>query len=188
MIGLNLWQNARRKPPRRRQCTRGAGFCPATAAHIAASDTNFGACRSAATVGYPVQSACKLGQGQRLWNNLAEFGFCKRARRTGPRPRKIHVPSLPRIDASGRIRGRKSHDDRNARQCRATRSLLRSLLGCRTDPAQTPSAPPAAAPGQTPSPAGAKLYFINLKDGQEVSSPFLVQFGLSGMGAAARNP
>ena len=41
---------------------------------------------------------------------------------------------------------------------------------------------PAAA--QTPSPAGAKVYFINLKDGSEVTSPFLVQFGLSGMGVA----
>ncbi len=37
---------------------------------------------------------------------------------------------------------------------------------------------------QTPSPAGATVYFINLKDGQEVKSPFLVQFGLSGMGVA----
>jgi Domain of unknown function (DUF4399) len=41
---------------------------------------------------------------------------------------------------------------------------------------------PAAA--QTPSPEGAKVYFINLKDGAEVNSPFLVQFGLSGMGIA----
>jgi hypothetical protein len=41
---------------------------------------------------------------------------------------------------------------------------------------------PASA--QTPSPAGAKVYFINLKDGAEVDSPFLVQFGLSGMGVA----
>src|ERR1700677_3678617 len=44
------------------------------------------------------------------------------------------------------------------------------------------STTPAAA--QTPSPAGAKVYFINLKDGAEVTSPFLVQFGLSGMGIA----
>jgi Domain of unknown function (DUF4399) len=41
---------------------------------------------------------------------------------------------------------------------------------------------PVAA--QTPSPAGAKVYFINLKDGDTVNSPFLVQFGLSGMGVA----
>jgi hypothetical protein len=40
------------------------------------------------------------------------------------------------------------------------------------------------ATAETPSPAGAKVYFINLKDGAEVSSPFLVQFGLSGMGIA----
>jgi hypothetical protein len=41
---------------------------------------------------------------------------------------------------------------------------------------------PAAA--QTPSPPGAKVYFINLKDGAVVSGPFLIQFGLSGMGIA----
>ena len=41
----------------------------------------------------------------------------------------------------------------------------------------------AAATG-TPSPAGAKVYFINLKDGQHVKSPFLIQFGLTGMGIA----
>jgi hypothetical protein len=41
---------------------------------------------------------------------------------------------------------------------------------------------PVAA--QTPSPAGAKVYFINLKDGDTVTGPFLVQFGLSGMGVA----
>ena len=37
---------------------------------------------------------------------------------------------------------------------------------------------------QTPSPAGAKVYIINLKDGVTVKSPFLVQFGLFGMGVA----
>jgi len=37
---------------------------------------------------------------------------------------------------------------------------------------------------QTASPPGAKAYIINLKDGAEVTSPFLVQFGLSGMGVA----
>ena len=41
---------------------------------------------------------------------------------------------------------------------------------------------PAVA--QTPSPPGAKVYFINLKDGQELTSPFLIQFGLAGMGVA----
>lgn len=35
-----------------------------------------------------------------------------------------------------------------------------------------------------PAPAGAKLYFIEPKDGATVSSPFVVKFGLSGMGVA----
>jgi Domain of unknown function (DUF4399) len=37
---------------------------------------------------------------------------------------------------------------------------------------------------QTPSPPGASVYFINLKDGDTVTSPFKVQFGLVGMGIA----
>ena len=37
---------------------------------------------------------------------------------------------------------------------------------------------------QTPSPPGATVYFINLKDGDAVTSPFKVQFGLTGMGVA----
>jgi hypothetical protein len=41
---------------------------------------------------------------------------------------------------------------------------------------------PVAA--ETPSPAGAKVYIINLKDGDTVASPFKVQFGLTGMGVA----
>jgi len=55
------------------------------------------------------------------------------------------------------------------------------VAGLTSAPAQTPPAPAQAQtpPGQTPSPGGAKLYFINLKDGQEVTSPFLMQFGLS---------
>jgi len=42
----------------------------------------------------------------------------------------------------------------------------------------------SGALAETPSPPGAKVYFINLKDGQTVTSPFLIQFGLSGMGIA----
>ena len=42
----------------------------------------------------------------------------------------------------------------------------------------------ALAQTQTPSPAGAMVYFINLKDGDTVTSPFKVQFGLTGMGVA----
>jgi hypothetical protein len=44
--------------------------------------------------------------------------------------------------------------------------------------------PDRAAAQQTPSPAGATVYIINLKDGDTVPSPFKVQFGLSGMGVA----
>ena len=32
--------------------------------------------------------------------------------------------------------------------------------------------------------ANPKVYFINLEDGDRVESPFLIQFGLSGMGIA----
>ena len=42
----------------------------------------------------------------------------------------------------------------------------------------------AAFAGETPSPAGAKQYIVNLKDGDTVSSPVKVIFGLSGMGVA----
>lgn len=38
--------------------------------------------------------------------------------------------------------------------------------------------------GETPAPADAKVYFINLKDGDTVKSPVFMQFGLSGMGIA----
>ena len=41
-----------------------------------------------------------------------------------------------------------------------------------------------AAAVRTPSPAGAEVYFISPKDGATVTSPFLVQFGLKGMGIA----
>ncbi|MGY3448553.1 DUF4399 domain-containing protein [Bradyrhizobium sp. USDA 4353] len=38
--------------------------------------------------------------------------------------------------------------------------------------------------GETPAPDNAKAYFINLKDGDKVTSPVLIRFGLSGMGVA----
>ena len=43
---------------------------------------------------------------------------------------------------------------------------------------------PAVAPAQTAAPANAMVYFINVKDGDSVKSPFKIQFGLSGMGIA----
>jgi len=36
----------------------------------------------------------------------------------------------------------------------------------------------------TPSPAGAEVYFISPKDGETVTSPVTVKFGLKGMGIA----
>jgi Domain of unknown function (DUF4399) len=43
---------------------------------------------------------------------------------------------------------------------------------------------PASATGQTAAPPNATVYIINLKDGDTVTSPFKVQFGLTGMGIA----
>jgi hypothetical protein len=42
----------------------------------------------------------------------------------------------------------------------------------------------AWAQERTPSPAGAEVYIISPTDGATVSSPFVVQFGLKGMGVA----
>jgi hypothetical protein len=39
----------------------------------------------------------------------------------------------------------------------------------------------------TPAPEGAEVYFINLEDGMEVTSPFQVLIGLKGMGVAPAN-
>ena len=38
--------------------------------------------------------------------------------------------------------------------------------------------------GETPSPPGAKVYFIDLADGDTVESPLTIRFGLAGMGVA----
>lgn len=38
--------------------------------------------------------------------------------------------------------------------------------------------------GETPSKSGAKQYFVNLKNGDVVSNPIKIIFGLSGMGVA----
>jgi hypothetical protein len=43
---------------------------------------------------------------------------------------------------------------------------------------------PAFADDKTPSPEGAKVYFIGLNDGDTVTAPLTVHFGLSGMGVA----
>jgi hypothetical protein len=49
--------------------------------------------------------------------------------------------------------------------------------------AATPAAPAAPAPyQQMAAPAGAKVYIISPANGARVTSPFVVQFGLKGMG------
>jgi hypothetical protein len=45
------------------------------------------------------------------------------------------------------------------------------------------AAAPAVA-GDTPAPEGAAVYFVGLEDGDTVSSPLTVVFGLEGMGVA----
>ncbi|MCB1519607.1 MAG: DUF4399 domain-containing protein [Hyphomicrobiaceae bacterium] len=42
----------------------------------------------------------------------------------------------------------------------------------------------APAMAQTPAADGAKVYFISPKNGDEISGPVVVKFGLSGMGVA----
>jgi len=42
----------------------------------------------------------------------------------------------------------------------------------------------SALAGETPAPAGAEVYFISPQDGETVSSPVTVRFGLKGMGVA----
>ena len=74
-----------------------------------------------------------------------------------------------------------------------------AIAGCGDMPMQSTAATaPATAPvrmapsvptlaggyQKVAAPAGAALYFINLKNGDTVSSPVLVQFGLRGIGVA----
>jgi hypothetical protein len=44
--------------------------------------------------------------------------------------------------------------------------------------------PCLALAGETMSPPGAKVFFVNLKDGDTVTSPVLIKFGISGMALA----
>jgi hypothetical protein len=46
------------------------------------------------------------------------------------------------------------------------------------------AAAPQVLAGDTPSPEGARAYIVNLNDGDTVTSPVTVVFGLSGMGVA----
>ncbi len=62
-----------------------------------------------------------------------------------------------------------------------TTIALAALIGLSASTLATTTS--ALAEG-APSMAGAKQYFVNLKDGDTVSSPVTVIFGLSGMGVA----
>ena len=42
----------------------------------------------------------------------------------------------------------------------------------------------AAHAGETPAPEGAAVYFINVKDGDTLTNPVTIRFGLKGMGVA----
>jgi hypothetical protein len=59
--------------------------------------------------------------------------------------------------------------------------LALAPLGAR---AQTDKPAPAAAVHRTPRPADAELYIISPKDGETVSNPVTIRFGLKGMGVA----
>lgn len=60
---------------------------------------------------------------------------------------------------------------------------MKSLIVCATL-ALTIVFPATAIAGETPAPQGAAVYFINLKNGDTVSNPVTIQFGLKGMGVA----
>jgi hypothetical protein len=51
-------------------------------------------------------------------------------------------------------------------------------------PQPTPSATEAGKPARTPSPAGARAYFVDLKEGATIAPETTIHFGLSGMGIA----
>jgi hypothetical protein len=84
---------------------------------------------------------------------------------------------IPRPHLPSRTRGKK-HMLINFRVGFATALIVATALA-------------STARAETPSPPGAVVYFINLKDGDSVTSPFKVQFGLAGMGVApagSQNP
>ena len=67
--------------------------------------------------------------------------------------------------------------------------MLRRILICATLAFISPSAqaldtPPPPSLPRTAAPAGAAVYFIAPADGARVTAPFVVRFGLSGMGVA----
>jgi hypothetical protein len=78
---------------------------------------------------------------------------------------------MPRL-ASAFINGRKANMSINLRLNLAAALVVVTALAA------------TVAAAETPSPPGAAVYFISLKDGDTVMSPFKIQFGLTGMGVA----
>jgi hypothetical protein len=62
--------------------------------------------------------------------------------------------------------------------------MIRSLAALLAICAAALPALAADAPKRTPAPAGAGVYFITPKDGETISGPIAVRFGLRGMGVA----
>jgi hypothetical protein len=62
--------------------------------------------------------------------------------------------------------------------------MIRSLAALLVLGATALPALAADAPKRTPAPAGAGVYFITPKDGETISGPVTVRFGLRGMGVA----
>lgn len=69
-------------------------------------------------------------------------------------------------------------------------ALTTTAVAQTASPSPTPSATPSPTPSATPSPTASatpnkvRLYFISPQNGETVSSPVTVRFGLSGMGVA----
>ena len=59
-----------------------------------------------------------------------------------------------------------------------------ALTGVAQDAKKHEETKPEPPPAVTPSPKGAKLYFITPKNGKKVKGEFVVRFGLKGMGVA----
>jgi len=62
------------------------------------------------------------------------------------------------------------------------RSLRRSAVAVAASMLAVATLSPATA--ATPAPEGAEVYFISPQNGQTVSNPVIIRFGLSGMGVA----
>ena len=68
--------------------------------------------------------------------------------------------------------------------CMQTIAPILALLLSALPPLALAQTPPADTPPREAAAQGAKVYFQTPQDGERVSSPFIVRFGLSGMGVA----